>query len=117
MAPSRGSNTATKAGSACTGRLMVRHQALKGRSPSLVRGHDEAGDHLLLPRVVEPDDQALALHRGDLAVAELLVEHAVAALEAAAQRLDLRRDDIRSEERRVGKECVSTCRSRWSPYH
>src|SRR3546814_3892230 len=25
--------------------------------------------------------------------------------------------DMRSEERRVGKECVSTCRSRWSPYH
>src|SRR3546814_3198817 len=24
---------------------------------------------------------------------------------------------MRSEERRVGKECVSTCRSRWSPYH
>src|SRR3546814_15395987 len=24
---------------------------------------------------------------------------------------------IRSEERSVGKECVSTCRSRWSPYH
>src|SRR3546814_10371253 len=23
----------------------------------------------------------------------------------------------RAEERRVGKECVSTCRSRWSPYH
>src|SRR3546814_14051466 len=30
-----------------------------------------------------------------------------------------RRGDIakRSEERRVGNECVSTCRSRWSPYH
>src|SRR3546814_7037858 len=27
------------------------------------------------------------------------------------------RVDPRSEERRVGKECVSTCRSRWSPYH
>src|SRR3546814_17586620 len=26
-------------------------------------------------------------------------------------------DQIRSEERRVGKECVSTCRYRWSPYH
>src|SRR3546814_2165921 len=25
--------------------------------------------------------------------------------------------DYRSEERRVGKECVSTCRSRWSPHH
>src|SRR3546814_20350274 len=24
---------------------------------------------------------------------------------------------VRSEERRVGKECVSTCRSRWPPYH
>src|SRR3546814_11105448 len=27
------------------------------------------------------------------------------------------RELSRSEERRVGKECVSTCRSRWSPYH
>src|SRR3546814_11198972 len=26
-------------------------------------------------------------------------------------------EESRSEERRVGKECVSTCRSRWSPYH
>src|SRR3546814_14048001 len=26
-------------------------------------------------------------------------------------------EEIRSEERRVGKEWVSTCRSRWSPYH
>src|SRR3546814_16136822 len=26
-------------------------------------------------------------------------------------------NDHRSEERRVGKECVSTCRSRWTPYH
>src|SRR3546814_6982240 len=26
-------------------------------------------------------------------------------------------DGFRSEERRVGQECVSTCRSRWSPYH
>src|SRR3546814_19905534 len=28
-----------------------------------------------------------------------------------------RRPHDRSEESRVGKECVSTCRSRWSPYH
>src|SRR3546814_20088270 len=31
--------------------------------------------------------------------------------EARQQRID------RSEARRVGKECVNTCRSRWSPYH
>src|SRR3546814_10872908 len=30
---------------------------------------------------------------------------------------DEERIGFRSEERRVGKECVSTCRSRWSPYH
>src|SRR3546814_8585921 len=39
----------------------------------------------------------------------------------AGPRYDLGRrllhDDRRSEERRVGHECVSTCRSRWSPYH
>src|SRR3546814_21170804 len=32
-------------------------------------------------------------------------------------RLLARRARQRSEERRVGKECVSTCRYRWSPYH
>src|SRR3546814_17801356 len=31
--------------------------------------------------------------------------------------LDIGVSSMRSEERRVGKECVSTCRSRWSPYH
>src|SRR3546814_1932162 len=38
---------------------------------------------------------------------------------AALQGVLTRHQDIelRSEERRVGKECVSTCRSRWSPYH
>src|SRR3546814_12983276 len=30
---------------------------------------------------------------------------------------DSLRLQLRSEERRVGKECVSTCRYRWSPYH
>src|SRR3546814_1940212 len=37
-------------------------------------------------------------------------------LERVQQRM-LDQLGIRSEERRVGKECVSTCRSRWSPYH
>src|SRR3546814_20860252 len=32
------------------------------------------------------------------------------------QHLRMNPDDSRSEERRVGKEGVSTCRSRWSPY-
>src|SRR3546814_15047291 len=37
---------------------------------------------------------------------------------ATPPKTELRAGDVsRSEERRVGKECVSTCRSRWSPYH
>src|SRR3546814_18945059 len=32
-------------------------------------------------------------------------------------RLELKTLQDRSEERRVGKECVSTCRSRWAPYN
>src|SRR3546814_6518005 len=44
------------------------------------------------------------------------LERAGSAIGAHDQRLeDAAR--ARSEERRVGKECVSTCRSRWSPYH
>src|SRR3546814_17721327 len=38
-------------------------------------------------------------------------------LPEAGLRLDQEDVVIRSEERRVGKECVSTCRSRWTPYH
>src|SRR3546814_1731883 len=38
-------------------------------------------------------------------------------LHAAPEHPLHRLDHPRSEERRVGKECVSTCRSRWSPYH
>src|SRR3546814_11412091 len=37
--------------------------------------------------------------------------------EVAALPLLARGAALRSEERRVGKECVSTCRSRWSPSH
>src|SRR3546814_10081923 len=45
------------------------------------------------------------------------LEEQVAAAWDDRQVADLVDDQQRSEERRVGKECVSTCRSRWSPYH
>src|SRR3546814_16370169 len=44
-------------------------------------------------------------------------DSAEASFELLARRLILGVPGYRSEERRVGKECVSTCRSRWSPYH
>src|SRR3546814_13003440 len=49
----------------------------------------------------------------DRLVGEAALRHELD-LDGAAHRAAGRR--MRSEERRVGKECVSTCRSRWSPY-
>src|SRR3546814_18878935 len=59
-----------------------------------------------------------ALHFGEKGVDQRLVwchrrfEIGVFGLQIAKHR-----GIFRSEERRVGKECVSTCRYRWSPYH
>src|SRR3546814_11550666 len=48
----------------------------------------------------------------------MLVEHATGAMfDPPLSAANYPRVVARSEERRVGKECVSTCRSRWSPYH
>src|SRR3546814_19948518 len=45
----------------------------------------------------------------------MLIGQGQSATETVGRQLGLLSE--RSEERRVGKECVSTCRSRWSPYH
>src|SRR3546814_3045094 len=44
-------------------------------------------------------------------------DRALAVCANVASETDVAQAVDRSEERRVGKECVSTCRSRWSPYH
>src|SRR3546814_18019267 len=49
--------------------------------------------------------------------AYLIVALPVAFLVAGCIGVIIERGVIRSEERRVGKECVSTCRYRWSAYH
>ena len=55
----------------------------------------------------------------DFAKAALVAGHAVVATgrdtDGVAKAVGQSND--RSEERRVGKECAITCRSRWSPYH
>src|SRR3546814_13767063 len=70
-----------------------------------------AADHHALPgdpAAPSPDRQRVEQRLGGVLV------RAVARIEHGA--IDLVRDQ-RSEERRVGKECVSTCRSRGWPYH
>ena len=63
-------------------------------------GPDDVHEFVILKTALEPD--ALPT------VADGSVDEAGAGIEVI---------DERSEERRVGKECVQPCRSRWSPYH
>src|SRR3546814_13286775 len=55
-----------------------------------------------------------AVHSGLIPRFPLAVRHAVYVF---ARLVLAHRRALRSEERRVGKACVSTCRSRWSQYH
>ena len=50
----------------------------------------------------------------DSGVAHPAIEAAIAGARGSGSPLPA---SLRSEERRVGKECVRLCRSRWSPYH
>src|SRR3546814_20412380 len=79
--------------------------------------------------VADFDDDVATLMRGlqrhraadVLAGGAALIRRFKTMIEAVANQMRERIADLldhaRSEERRVGKECVSPCRSRWSPYH
>src|SRR3546814_13778089 len=75
--------------------------------------------HLKLMFLFRKLGAALNEESGVLAAIQLAEDRLV---HARKRSVDLRRNRAlrlipRSEERRVGKECVSTCRSRWSPCH
>src|SRR3546814_11818679 len=70
---------------------------------------DDRPGLLILADDVYLDDAALLSRAADLRLLGTVP------LDQASTRLDV--PIGRSEERRVGKECVSTCRSRWPPYH
>src|SRR3546814_20462685 len=63
-------------------------------------------------------EEYLVLAKQDPMVYASPAERMLAAI-GEPELVDTRNDPrlARSEESRVGKECVSTCRSRWSPYH
>src|SRR3546814_15563321 len=73
---------------------------------ALMKAWQVAGPPTLL--LIGPDGQE---HRAERTVGEITPEAFLARLQR------VQKGAQRSEERRVGKECVSTCRSRWSPYH
>src|SRR3546814_17666926 len=78
---------------------------------------DLLADHLPPPLLVLHQKLELLLLLGEgrvLFANDDLLQLAQGAQAHVENRLSL---DVRSEERRVGKACVSTCRSRWSPTH
>src|SRR3546814_17199442 len=84
--------------------------------PEVARGMDHVGtDH----EVIAPGGEALCL-RIVVEVQRADLDPGPAGVAAPCLRKQAGGDvgeGVRSEERRVGKECVSTCRSRWSAYH
>ena len=76
--------------------------------------------YLLNERFVENDEQVPEQAK-QVMYYSLAIGHHVGVIDCFKKLLvcdyDAYQRFVRSEERRVGKECVSTCRSRWSPYH
>src|SRR3546814_17566092 len=87
----------------CSSDLRPRHQSAGERHALLLPAGKLMGESRLEPgQAHEIDDPAQILHRLGPAL---------------ALHLQGKADVLRSEERRVGKECVSTCSHRWATYH
>src|SRR3546814_14020050 len=73
--------------------------------------------HVRITRIVEPPTrpQAPAIRPDRIGVG--CARLPVFAMIQCRQIPPMNAASTRSDERRVGKECVSTCRSRWPPYH
>src|SRR3546814_12974106 len=104
---------------------------------TLTAATDDRPTSVISIAVIERDDDTLSIDDLGLRIAEskrLLAALQLAVVQtqaldwcrrqracpccgSARQIKDHRSIMVRSEERRVGKECVSTCRSRWSPSH
>src|SRR3546814_697858 len=101
--------------------------ATRGEADLEARGVDRAGTQIAFARGagdwhgrIPKLERQLAARRLGRAIAGLAVGVAidVATIERRPDRLlGATGPTFRSEERRVGKACVSTCRSRWAPYH
>src|SRR3546814_12035406 len=98
--------------SALPGRPVSRHPGNSAGDARLPADHAEQGRRATHPRASED-------HAFDLPRLEARRGAATGSddLRALLPHRAVDRTYFRSEERRVGKECVSTCRSRWSPYH
>src|SRR3546814_17687920 len=72
---------------------------------------------LKIPLITSVRGAAVGIGASLALLGDIIVASETAYFLQSFRRVGLVPDGGRSEERRVGKECVSTCRSRWSPYH
>src|SRR3546814_9661201 len=81
----------------------------------IVARYDDNGQAIWMEIDIDNNLDEINVH----VIEEKAFEATIKPPDASAMKTALDRDGhiARSEERRVGKECVSTCRSRWSPYH
>src|SRR3546814_16634765 len=87
-------------------------------SSDLLRTTHQAEEHALLGLPVAQPGLEIDEMSGHVLTRDPLALDLPQCLQLAHGQLELRSwHPDRSEERRVGKECVRTCRSRWSPYH
>src|SRR3546814_15976417 len=80
-------------------------------------GADRTGDDICNGALDNASGIAALVALAKAHVAEGAPARSLVFLAVTAEEAGLIGSDYRSEERRVGKEWVSTCRSRWSPYH
>ena len=86
---------------------------------AIVNGVNETAKDIVpqLPVAAMVETSNFAEGRLFSAIDTIEVECGLQGSETAAENADRLTRSFRSEERRVGKECVQPCRSRWSPYH
>src|SRR3546814_12413238 len=94
----------------CSSDLLTKYELAATGTPAILLSHDRAHAENNLAFA----ELGAAVDLGEIALlSDITIAEPVRALLQDAAR----RARMRSEERRVGKECVSTCRSRWSRYH
>src|SRR3546814_18809113 len=82
-------------------------------TPACVRDEIARGRAILPCNINHPESEPMIIGRNFLTKINANIGNSAVSSGIAEEVEKL----VRSEERRVGKECVSTCRSRWSPYH
>ena len=87
--------------------------ALEANDVSLSNPAGAVSPNMVQLKTLDVELKLLPLIHGGLEISQFKLVQPAIALEVDKQG----KASLRSEERRVGKECYSPCRSRWSPYH